>query len=195
MNTKHLVGLNVVSLDAGERLGNVSDLAFAADGRAIETLEVSGGGGVLADEPPRVRWLAADRVHAVGPDALTIAGAADLLEAAPREDAVRFGQLLKRKVVTEGGTHVGEVASVEFDEHGMAVISFEVSPGFFKSNRLVPADQLVTIGQEVVIVTDAVCDDESASSSGETDPSPTARIVGDVDPPPATPRSGGTDGA
>jgi len=194
MNTQHLVGLNVVSLDAGERLGNVSDLAFAADGRAIEALEVSGGGGVLAVEPSQVRWLAADRVHAIGPDALTIAGGADLLEAAPREEAVRFGELLKRKVVTKGGTHVGEVASVEFDEHGLAVLSFEVSPGFFKSNRQVPADQLVTIGQEVVIVTDAVCAEEPAATEG-TDASPTARIVGESAPPPATPRSDGTDGA
>ena len=57
-----------------------------------------------------------------------------------------------RKVVTEGGTDVGEVAAVEFDAQTFAITEVEVSPGFLKTNTHIPLDQLVRIGQDVLVV-------------------------------------------
>ena len=70
--------------------------------------------------------------------------------------SVPLDEVTKRKVVTEGGADVGNVASLEFDERSFRVTQVEVSPGFFKSNHHVPADQVVRIGPDVVVVADAV---------------------------------------
>ena len=65
--------------------------------------------------------------------------------------------LTKRKVVTEGGTYVGQVVSVELDPATYRLTAIEVSPGFFRGNKLIPDDQVTSLGADVVIVSDMVC--------------------------------------
>ena len=43
---------------------------------------------------------------------------------------------------------------MEFDERTFAITEVEVSPGFMKTNTRIPLDQLVRIGQDVVVVAD-----------------------------------------
>ena len=62
--------------------------------------------------------------------------------------------MVGRRVVTEGGTNLGEVVSLGFDEHTFAVTEVEVSPGFLKTSTHIPLAQLVRIGQDVLVVTD-----------------------------------------
>jgi uncharacterized protein YrrD len=58
---------------------------------------------------------------------------------------------------------LGEVVSLGFDEHTFAITEVEVSPGFLKTNTHIPLDNLVRIGQDVVVVADhAVAARESA---------------------------------
>jgi uncharacterized protein YrrD len=59
-----------------------------------------------------------------------------------------------RKVVTEGGTNLGEVVSLGFDEQTFAITEVEVSPGFLKTNTHILLDHLVRIGQDVLVVAD-----------------------------------------
>ena len=70
-------------------------------------------------------------------------------------------------MVTEGGTFVGQVAAAEIDEQTMSVTGLEVSPGFFKSNKVVSTDEVITVGDEIVIVTDAVCGPLSTQETRE----------------------------
>ncbi len=59
-----------------------------------------------------------------------------------------------RRVVTEGGTNLGDVVSLGFDEHTFAITEVEVSPGFLKTNTHIPLDHLIRIGQDVLVVAD-----------------------------------------
>lgn len=180
MNSKHINGISVVSLDAGEKLGNVNDIVFEEAGRRIAALGVHVASGSRAADLADPSWLAAKDVHAIGPDALTVQSVSVLHESPPADATLHLDDLLKRKVVTASGVYVGQVASVEVADDSPAVTEIEVSPGLLKSNRMVPIDQVSTIGEEMVIVSDAVAEDQA---SAESEPQPeTGHLVGDVEP-------------
>lgn len=181
MNTKHINGISVVSLDAGEKLGNVNDVVFTGDGRKIAALAVHTAGGSRAADLPDPSWLTAKDIHAIGPDALTIQSASALQASPPADAALHLADLLKRKVVTESGVYVGQVASVDVDDSGQDVTQFEISPGLLKSNRMAPIDQVVNIGEEMVIVSDAAVSDQPENASNEPQEE-TGFVVGDVEP-------------
>lgn len=184
MNTKHVDGLTVVSIGTGERLGRVVEPVLDDEGRKILAFAVqTGGTGLLPIEPPAMSWLAAENVRSIGPDALTVDDASCLREFEPQTESLRVNSLIKLPVMTEGGTAVGPVASLDFDERRMAVTDLEVSAGFFKANRMVPIDQVIRIGQELIVVSDAVCAQPDDRDGGDADAdSEHRRIVGDVEP-------------
>jgi len=170
MNTNHVNGLTVVSIGTGERLGSVSEILLgpAADHVAAFAI-AAGGGGLLSSSTPQTRWVSANDVHAIGPDAMTVENDSVLRESPDAGEMTPISVLVGEKVVTEGGTFVGQVASAEIDEHTMSVTGLEVSPGFFKSKKLVSTVDVITVGDEIVVVADAVCGPPSTHSTRELD--------------------------
>lgn len=178
MNSQHVKGLPVVSIADGQRLGSVTEVYMDPDGRAITAFVVGQGGSLLTASDDSARVLDAGNVRAIGPDAMMVGDSSALEIPSGEESRFRLDDLLKRKVVSESGEYVGQVASVEFDERGMRITGIEVSPGFFKSNRTLASDHVINIGEELVIVSDAVCASEGADASGtET----SSWVVGDVE--------------
>ena len=157
MNSTRLKGLAVVDLAAGTKLGTVDHAFLDPTAMRVVGFSIAGGRhGAAGDDGLTV---AAAAVRALGPDALTLddpAAAHAAWVGAAYGSLLPLDELAKRKVVTEGGADVGEVASLEFDDRTFEVTRVEVSPGFFKSNRHLPADQVVRIGPDVVVVADAV---------------------------------------
>ena len=181
MNTKHINGITVIGLESGEKLGSVSDIVLTANGRNVAALGVDAASGSRASELPPKSWLAAENVHAIGPDALTIQTADALQETPPEDGTLHLADLLKHKVVSDSGVVVGQLAAIEVDEQSLAVTDFEVSPGLLKSNRMVPVDQILNIGQELVIVSDAYVSAQNDSTDDEAQDE-SSRVVGDVEP-------------
>jgi uncharacterized protein YrrD len=170
MNSKHVSGITIVSIQGGQRLGQVVDLLLDPSGRSIAAFVVqTGGGGILAIAAPETSWLPAENVRAVGPDAVTVDDAACLREFAPDVDTLSLSDLFKRTVVTESGVAVGPIASIEFDERRMSITAMEISTGFFKSNRFISTEHLITLGPEFAVVSDIVCSEESGDALDEGD--------------------------
>jgi sporulation protein YlmC with PRC-barrel domain len=171
MNTKHLKGLAVVAIADGRKLGTIGDVYVDPGTRRVVSFGLRHQGGLLqaASGPPLV--VDADNVHALGTDALTVADAAVLREAAGggRPGVVAGGDLTKRKVVTEGGIYVGEVVSGEIEPATYRLASIEVSPGFFRRSKVIPDELIVSLGADVVVVSDVVCaevDERSSTDEG-----------------------------
>lgn len=171
MNTKRLKGLAVVSIADGRKLGTINEVYLDPETREVVTIGLRHQGGLLhaASGPPLV--VDTDRIHAFGEAALTVADAGALREAVGgRSGVISSEDLTKRKVVTEGGTYVGQVVSADFDPATFRLAAIEVSPGFFKSNKHVPDAQITSLGADVVVVADAVCaptpDDRAATDEG-----------------------------
>ena len=165
MNTKRLKGLAVVSIADGRKLGTVHEVYVEPATRQVVSFGLRQASGLLhaASGPPLV--VDTGNVHALGSDALTVANVSALREAAGggHPSVVSGEDLTKRKVVTEGGTYVGQVVSVELEPATFRLTAIEVSPGFFRSNKLIPDEQITSLGADVVVVSDVVC----APSAGD----------------------------
>ena len=163
MSTKLAKGTAVVSLADGTKLGAIDHVYLDPARKAIVGFSFHRG-GLLGGRTSGV--VDVSDVHAFGPDAVTIDDVAavrsELAIDARSDELIDLEHLLKRKVITEGGTFVGEVASIRFGQDSYRLTGIEVSPGFFEANRLIPADQVVQIGGELIVVADAVCQPQEA---------------------------------
>ncbi len=181
MNGKHLKGLTVISIADGERLGTIDRVLVDPEAKQVIGFAVSHG-GLLNSEAPAV--IDADDVHSLGPDAVTIAdrGAVRGDQTTARQNELMdLDELLKLRVVTEGGTLVGDVADIQIDEKSFAVRDVDVSPGFFKNNQHVPINQVISIGRELIMVDNAVCAaPEGQATSTEAADKDRRFVVGDV---------------
>jgi uncharacterized protein YrrD len=157
VNSKHVKGLAVIGAADGTRLGTVDHAFLDLVAMRVVGFSVATGGRPLSWAPEAGLTVDAAEVRSLGPAALTLGAAArgDAVDAAYGA-LVPLGELAKRTVVTEGGAFVGKVASLDFDERTFRVTQVEVSPGFLRSHKLVPADRLVSIGRDVLVVADAV---------------------------------------
>lgn len=162
MKSTELKGLAVVSIGTGEKLGTISEMQLDSKAEKVAAFDVeTGGGGMLSSQPSSTKQITSQDVHAIGPDALTVNDASALKDPAGNGQTLALSAIMDEKVVTEGGTYVGKVASVDIDEKTMVVNALEVSAGFFKSNKMVAKEDFVTIGDELVIVADSVATEPS----------------------------------
>ena len=183
MNSKQIKGLAVISIADGEKLGTVDQVFLDPAQKQVVGFAVRHGGGLLAPATEAPDLIDVDDVHAIGPDAVTLAdkGAVRGDQTRARLDQlVEVDELSKLKAVTEGGTVVGQIASVEIDERAFGLKEIEVSPGFFRSNRHIPIAQVVSIGHDLVVVDDAVCAPGPETAGADT--GERRFVVGDVTP-------------
>lgn len=179
MNSKDAKGLSVIAIADGKKVGTVSHLYVDLAGRQVVGFGATEGGGFLRSHSGGEELIDIEDVHSVGPDAVTLKdlGAVDgSRTSAHQADLIHGDDLNGRKVVTENGTELGDVASFEFDPNSYAITAVEVSPGLFKSHRMVNMADVMTIGDDALVVRNSVERDVH-------DPGEAGRfVVGDVDP-------------
>ncbi len=164
VNSKHLKGIMVLGIADGQQLGTIERAYLDPVNRRIAGFAVASLGGFL--QPELDRLVDAEEVHSMGPDVMTVS---DTLSPIGRKLNARYAKLIDlnyltgRQVITEGGTSIGQITSVEFDEASFRVTQFETSPGFFAAATTFPVDHVITIGQDVVVVADTVCDPSNVS--------------------------------
>ena len=167
MKSTELKGLAVVNIGTGEKLGTIAEVLLDPKAEKVSAFEIeTGGGGMLSGQPSSMKQVSAQDVHAIGPDAMTVQDASALKDPSGGE-TLALSAIMDEKVVTEGGTFVGKVASAEIDETSMSVTGLDVSAGFFKSNKMVAKADFVTIGDELIIVHDSVTAEPAPEAKDE----------------------------
>ena len=171
MVTKLVKGTAVVSLADGAKLGAIDHVYLDPQRKVIVGFTFRHGGGLFGGETSGL--VDVSDVHAFGADAVTVDDRSvvrsDLAVDVRCDDLIDLEDLLKRKVITEGGAVVGQVASVRFGQDSHKLTAIEVSPGFFRDHRLIAGDEVRHIGAELIVVSDAVC----APGAEATNPWPT----------------------
>ena len=166
MNGDQLKGLPVVGLVDGEPLGTVERAYFDPSTKRIVGFAFTASGGFL--RPESSPMIDADEVSALDPEALVLAepSAAHGRETAARYvELIDLDELMHRPVVTDGGRRLGQVTSVEFDESTLQLTTLEVGSGAFRHPTSVAVDDILTIG-EVIVVGDAVEGGNAATPAG-----------------------------
>lgn len=178
MNTKQIKGLPVVSIAEGHRLGVVHRLYSDREGQQIAGLaiDVSGHSPIArqvtdlvqgkskSSDSGGISFLPIEDVHAIGPDAVTIDEDAKLQTDrdphAEGSDILDLDQLHGRKVVTEGGTYVGDVATIAIDPQSFQLTGVDASSGLFSGNTHIARDMVTSIGNDIIIVKNEVLPSE-----------------------------------
>ena len=157
-------GTAVVSLADGKKLGTIDHVYLDPARKEIVGFSFHQGNGLFGGKTTGM--VDVSDVHSFGPDAVTVddvtAVRSELALEAHRDELIDLEDLLKRKVLTEGGTFVGQVASVRFGQDSYRLTAIEVSPGFFQENRLIPGEEVEQIGAELIVVSNAVCGEAQA---------------------------------
>lgn len=153
-----IVGLPVVTL-SGESPLEVKDVVFDSDAGDVLgfTLRKHGflGGPVAQD-------LAWRDVHGLGPDAVIIADEAVLAES--QGIAASGGDVIGDRVITAGGTDLGEVVEVIIESGTAAdVVGFEIKPADDlrtgdNPTVFIPLPDTMAISSEKLIVPDSAAD-------------------------------------
>lgn len=171
METKHIKGLRVIGLRDGVTLGTIERIYVDPATKHLI------GFGLMADPtgptPASSLLVDAADVHTLGADALTLTDTEAARGTKTSEQLatlVEVDELTKRQVMTEQGVVLGEVVTVDLDPQRLQLARIELSPGFFRSNQWLPADQITRLGTDVVVVAEEVAASTDATMPPVADP-------------------------
>jgi uncharacterized protein YrrD len=162
-----LVGLPVVTL-AGDDIAEVRDVVYdPAEGQVI---------GFTLNKRGRLarrlgRFLAQDRVSAVGANAVMVADETALTEDPPHDRDPGSGNVLADKVLTDSGVLIGTVTDVVVDTESGTVVGYEVEPvdepaGRHGRRSYVPLPDAGAISGETLIVPASTVDYVASDLAG-----------------------------
>lgn len=159
---KELIGLAIVDVRDGKKLGHADEIVVSPDdGRLLGF--VMKGGGLFGGKESIVEI---DDVRAIGRDAITVEG--DEVAHTPEASAEAFREargsgrsLVGRKIVTQGGTMVGQVHDIVLNEEQRRVTSLTIGGGLLEQGDALPANRIVSVGPDLVVIRDE--DDDGAA--------------------------------
>lgn len=170
MDVKSLKGIAVVSIEQGEKVGMVDNILFDLDKRMVIAFKLIKpgflrSGGIV---------MTMDDVESIGKDAVMIRNKEKVRELKAERDLQSrpdLGAMASLRVVTEDGTYIGNLATVQFEPRNGAITILEVTGGGLmdrlRRNLVIPANEIVSMGSDVVVVPDQYA---PASSSDTTEP-------------------------
>jgi uncharacterized protein YrrD len=116
-----LLGLPVVDLVQAEKLGLVEEIILDPDARRIAAFAVKNGS---LPGRRRRRLVPAQRVYAIGPEALTLEQVAGLPDEPEVGGLPTLGELAGRRVLSRHGKLLGSVCDVLIDEDNGQIIGY-----------------------------------------------------------------------
>ncbi len=153
-----IIGLPIISLAEGIRVGQVRDLVFDPTKRSIAAL-------VVSEETWRrdAELVPIERVRSFGRDAITIHNLSGVVRARAQAplyrlftSGVKLDGLL---VMTEGGNYLGTLEEIVVGPAG-EMIAYEISAGFAQDvnqgKYRLPADEALTVGRDVATFPDGI---------------------------------------
>jgi len=186
MNAKSLIGMSVFAIEGGRNVGSVERLLFSPEEMRVTAFVVTPATRLM-DEPEPQKVLAVDNVRAIGQDAITVDSESLLDIAADGEipaGSVAFDQIEKERVITESGDHIGDLSSIDFSEQDYRLDYIEVGRGFLSGSNLITVDNVIAVGEDVIVVSDRaldpMADDDAEDEVLEVD-SRESIVVSDVD--------------
>lgn len=155
---RSVIGLPIISLAEGLRVGEIRDLVFDPANHAVAAL-------VIREATWRhdAELVPIEKVRSFGRDAVTISDLSGLITARSRRElqqlftsGVKLDGLL---AMTEGGNYLGIIEEIMLGPHG-EMLAYEISVGFATDiNRgkcHLPADESLTVGRDVATFPEAV---------------------------------------
>lgn len=160
MNLDDLKGRPVITIDGGERMGQITDAVLDLGQRKLVALLVTSGGLFGGNR----YTLPTGSIHRIGPDAVMVRNRGSLHEGDNLPDnRTRVSDVRKRSVVTESGREVGYVAGLHVDdEYALSEVEMTAGAGLlgiFGNTTAFPVSDVVAFG-DVVTVKDSLLQEQ-----------------------------------
>jgi sporulation protein YlmC with PRC-barrel domain len=166
---KEIVGKPVISTEQGRVVGSVSDIYIDPASGRVRFLATTTGQGLFGRLGGQHHFVRRESLLGVGPDAITIGGAATLLPEQKVADEIestrKLTSMLGRTVVSESGRKLGGIGDLSFSDDIDHVASIEVSKrvsslgGLVQTDtepKIIPFDKVTKVGPDLVVVNDGV---------------------------------------
>ena len=180
-----ILRLPVISISEGKQVGTVKDLVIDASQGAVVALVVDDGSWYLG-----AKVLPFNAITGLGESAVTVEGTSNLIPVStlPRiEQLMSAGvKVIGSRTLTRSGHMGGKVVEIAIDESGrINTCEVEESIG---ERILIPVQQIVTFGKDVLIINEAV-DPSGRGSMGVRQPAAAPYIMNESVVTQATPQS------
>jgi len=159
MKYSHLIKLSIVSVESGNKLGEVAGLIINYDtGKCL----------ALLLKPDSVfgkkKIVLFDDINNLGDDAVMVQNKGSIIPLKSSDELATVVKkdikIISNKVITYSGDLLGEIKDYEFDEVSFKLTKLFVSTGFLKDlikgELIITANKIVSIGRDAIIVKDAV---------------------------------------
>ncbi len=158
---KSIIGKDVLSLEDGSRVRQVTDVIVDPTGQRLVALVVDEGGLMSS-----ARVVPIEEISSFGKDAVVIRSVASIMStndhAELRAVVDQDDKILGKKVFTTEGDAQGTVSDIYFDEMTGNVQGYELSNGLLgdaaKGTSYLATDEITTIGADVIYVRPHVAD-------------------------------------
>lgn len=151
-----VIGINIISLDKGEKVGEINDIIYDPENQNIKAFLIDEGGWFS-----EARVIPFEKVQKIGTDAITINTSQDIKKGSEIPDPLssvseRNSKIRKMNVVTEEGNNIGRVTDVIFDTQTGKVEEYEISKGpiddLKKGRKKISRANISRVGQDNIIV-------------------------------------------
>lgn len=164
-----LLGLPVISLEEGAKVGHIKGLILNPGAKALVALVVEGR-GVFKEQ----KFIPFAKVHSVGANAVTVSRGQNAQKAANLPEMVQLWKdrtpLIGARVVTESGDILGTVVDYGIDPATGAVAGLEIAPSSLgatlKGRSWLLAGSLRTLGKEIIVVANQARDEITPLEGG-----------------------------
>jgi uncharacterized protein YrrD len=155
-----LIGMPLVAVDEGKRLGTLRGLEFDGSSGQVQGLYFTGGDGQPDGMLP---WSA---VRSVGRDAITVESASAVTPGADAAHRGKAADVRNRAVVTENGNRLGVVSDYDVDENSGRILTYHVGTGgllgkLMHTEVAFPQSAIRAFGPDAIVVADSVIAAES----------------------------------
>lgn len=153
---KNVIGLDIISIDEGKKIGSVEDIIYDPEENKVEALLVRSS-SLFKD----AQVILLENVNTIGKNAVMIQSEQALQKSSNVDKNIAHiaednTYLTRTKVVTEQGVVLGTVSDIYFDAFSGKVIELEVSQGTFRNLqsgiKRVKVSDIITIGEDATIV-------------------------------------------
>jgi uncharacterized protein YrrD len=151
-----VIGLKIITLNKGEKIEDIDDIIF--DPTSNKVLGFLASGATFFSD---AKVLHIENAKSIGKDAVIVEDANVLKKVSDLNETISSiargnNFLTKTKVVTEGGTELGEVSDIYFSFPSGNVEELEVSQGNIKNlqsgKKRVKTSDITTVGKDALIV-------------------------------------------
>ncbi|MDA8096071.1 MAG: photosystem reaction center subunit H [Desulforudis sp.] len=155
--SRDLLGLPVISLDEGVKLGHVKGLVIDPPSKALAALIVESS-GLFREQ----RFIPLAKIHSMGFDAVTISRITNAEKGASLPHIVQLWKdkvtLVGARVISENGTVLGRVQDYTVDLDNGQIEGIELAESslnrMLKGSHHISVHLIRTLGREAVVVSD-----------------------------------------